>query len=378
MESMKVLMVAKSYVVGAYHGKLREIARLGVNLTIVVPPRWGSQQLEIREAEEYRMRVLPCVLSGWNHFYFYRSRVGPIDADLVYLEEEPWSLVTHQVLRACVKQRKPALFFTWQNIFRGYPPPFQYLERYSHRHAEAAIAGNQEGRDALERRGFAKPVCVIPQCGVDPQFFRKREVSDIRSALGLRGRFAIGYAGRILEAKGIADLIKALVLLPTDCVLVLVGSGEFEVEARRLAEELGVTSRLHWVPFISSLEMPDYMNAFDVLVLPSRTTRTWKEQFGRVLIEAMACEVPVIGSDSGEIPNVIGEAGLVFPEGDAPALAKCLRALSEDRALLGRLAAAGRVRVLERFTNRCIAEQTVEFFREVLEARTSEPVLMLA
>ena len=69
-----------------------------------------------------------------------------------------------------------------------------------------------------------------------------------------------------------------------------------------------------------STEVPAVLRALDVLVLPSLTTPSWKEQFGRVLQEAMACAIPVVGSDSGEIPHVIGDAGLVTPEGDAAAL----------------------------------------------------------
>ncbi|KMW70854.1 hypothetical protein WN50_32145, partial [Limnoraphis robusta CS-951] len=67
----------------------------------------------------------------------------------------------------------------------------------------------------------------------------------------------------------------------------------------------------------------------------------WKEQFGHVLIEAMACKVPVIGSDSGEIPHVIGEAGVVFPEGKAEALGDCIRQLMENPQQAEKLALRG-------------------------------------
>jgi glycosyltransferase involved in cell wall biosynthesis len=103
-----------------------------------------------------------------------------------------------------------------------------------------------------------------------------------------------------------------------------------------------------------------------VLVLPSRTTSQWKEQFGRVLIEAMACETPVVGSSSAEIPRVIGGAGLVFPEGDVAALGHQLSVLYENPGTRAELGAKGRDRVLERFTHRQIAEDTAEFYRKVL------------
>lgn len=367
---MKVLMISKSQVLAAYHGKLRQLARLGVDLTVIVPPRWGNQAIEIRDSAEYKIRVVPCIFSGSNHFYFYRRQIRALDADLVHLEEEPWSLVTYQFVRACVKEHKPFVFFTWQNIYKSYPPPFSYFERLSFKHARAGIAGTEEARDLLRKRSFSGPIAVIPQLGVDPDFFCRRDVSDLKGELGLAGRFVVGYIGRIVPEKGIVDLIRLLVSLPERCVLLLVGDGPFRRSAELLAERLGVTSRVRWISQVSSLRVPDYMNILDVLVLPSRTTRRWKEQFGRVLIEAMACETPVVGSSSAEIPKVIGEAGLVFPEGDVAALTEHLRSLYDRPDLAARLAAKGRARVLERFTHQRIAEETVKLYGQVLGERT--------
>jgi len=133
-----------------------------------------------------------------------------------------------------------------------------------------------------------------------------------------------------------------------------------------VAEELGVDSRIRWVSHVSSVEIPQYMNALDVVVLPSRTTLRWKEQFGRVLIEAMACETAVVGSNSGEIPNVIGDAGRVFPEENVEALVEDLHALYESSEIRGELGARGRARVLKNFTHRRIAEETVKFYESVV------------
>jgi glycosyltransferase involved in cell wall biosynthesis len=368
---VKVLMVSKSQVLGAYHGKLRELAKLGVDLTVIVPPRWGNQAIEIRDSTDYKIRVVPCTFSGSNHFYFYRSRIGPLDADLVHLEEEPWSLATYQFVRTCVKEHKPFVFFTWQNIDKSYPPPFSYFERFSFKHASVGIAGTEEARDLLRTRSFSGPIAVIPQLGIDPNFFCRRDVSDLKSELGLAGRFVLGYIGRIVPEKGIADLIQSLASLPKHCILLLVGDGKFRRTAEQLAEQLGVTSRVRWIPQVSSLRVPDYMNILDVLVLPSRTTRGWREQFGRVLVEAMACETPVVGSSSAEIPKVIGQAGLVFPEGDVAALTEQLRSLYDGPGLAACLGAKGRARVLERFTHRRIAEETVKVYRQVFSGATA-------
>ncbi|NDJ35461.1 MAG: glycosyltransferase family 4 protein, partial [Chloroflexi bacterium] len=135
-----------------------------------------------------------------------------------------------------------------------------------------------------------------------------------------------------------------------------------------LATQAGILNIGGQVAFegkLPSTAMPAFYHTIDVLVLPSRTRPNWKEQFGRVLIEAMACGVPVIGTTSGAIPWVIGDAGLLVPEDDEDALRGALRSLITDRSLYARLSHMGRQRVLEHFTMEQIAQQTVAVYRQM-------------
>jgi glycosyltransferase involved in cell wall biosynthesis len=138
---------------------------------------------------------------------------------------------------------------------------------------------------------------------------------------------------------------------------------------QQLARELGIAQRVHFDGSIPSAQMPAYLQQLDVLVLSSRTRPNWKEQFGRVLVEAMACGVAVVGSDSGEIPHVIGGAGLVFPEDDAGALAGHLRRLMTSPSLRAELGRNGRQRVLEKFTQAQVAAKTVAVYRELMNGK---------
>jgi glycosyltransferase involved in cell wall biosynthesis len=152
----------------------------------------------------------------------------------------------------------------------------------------------------------------------------------------------------------------------------LAGTGPLRPALEALAEEHGIADRLRFLGEAPSTEMPHVYHTFDALVLPSLTAPRWKEQFGRALVEAMLCEVPVVGSDSGEIPNVIGDAGLVVPEGDVAALAAALRRLAADAGLRRRLAAAGRQRALEHFTMAAVAHRTWALYKEVIEKDVTE------
>jgi glycosyltransferase involved in cell wall biosynthesis len=113
-------------------------------------------------------------------------------------------------------------------------------------------------------------------------------------------------------------------------------------------------------------DVPRYINCMDVLVLPSLTTPGWVEFFGRVLVEAMACQVPVIGSDSGEIPNVISDAGLIFHEGDADDLKDKLLLLAHDEDLQSELAARGEKRALAKYSWEQIAEDTYGVYKSLM------------
>jgi glycosyltransferase involved in cell wall biosynthesis len=373
---MRVLYVSKASRVAAHRGKLARLSE-HVDLTLLVPERWGGEPLEEGSPGRYEMVRLPTLLHGHNHLHVYRGlrRVLPAGAfDLVHVDEEPYSLVTAQVAARAARLGVPSLFFAWQNLDKRLPVPFAAMRNGVFRRVSGGIAGNQEAADVLRGRGFAGPLAVIPQMGVDPEIFRPDP--SARSALrnGLQvgdAGFLVGYVGRLVPEKGVADLLDALAELP-GARAVIVGDGP---ERRALEERAGapdLNGRVYFAGAVPSLEMPRWLAALDCLVLPSRTTPGWKEQFGRVLVEAMACGVSVVGSDSGEIPRVIGDAGGIVPEGDGEALQRELRALAERPELRAGLGRKGRARVLASYTQERVVTDTLSFYRELLSASPGE------
>ncbi|MGA7670190.1 MAG: glycosyltransferase family 4 protein [Nitrolancea sp.] len=367
---MRILMLSKALVVGVYQRKLEELARIpGVELLTVVPPHWheervGVQRLERLHTVGYRLVEEPMKFNGHHHIHYYPGlgrHIRRFKPDVVHVDEEPYNFVTFQASMLARLNRARIVFFTWQNLDRRYPPPFNLFERINYRLASAAVAGNREAGEVLRHKGYKGKLEVIPQFGVDPDFYRAHLPPN-------RDLPVIGFVGRLVPEKGVADLISAFARMQTRTQLQIVGNGSHRTRLELQASYLGVRDRVVFRGAIAPVSMPETYSMFDVLVVPSRTQSNWKEQFGRVIVEAMSCEVPVIGSDSGEIPNVIGKAGIVFPEGDIDGLARELDELlaNEDRRLaLGKRA---RERVLQEFTQARIARRYYEVYQSTLPA----------
>jgi glycosyltransferase involved in cell wall biosynthesis len=367
---LRVLMISKACIVGAYQRKLEELARFpGMELLVAVPPYWregkGILPLERTYTSGYDLRVLPMVFNGSFHIHFYRGldALGRhFRAEIMHIDEEPYNLATFQAMRSAQRYKAQALFFTWQNLLRHYPPPFSFFECYNLAHAACAIAGNQEAQEVLRAKGYQGAIHVLPQFGVDPALYRK---SQERPA-DARARFVIGYIGRLVEEKGVHNLLQAVAGLDGDWALRLVGTGPYASHLQALSLQLGIGERVALVGQVPSAEIPRTLNELDVVVLPSLTRRNWKEQFGRILIEAMACEVPVVGSSSGEIPHLIADAGLIFPEGNVEALQHALSKLMHEPELRLGLGRKGRARVLAHYTQQHIAAETYALYQRLL------------
>ena len=388
---MKVLVASHSYIVDLNCEKLRSLAHMGHEVTVVVPKRWnpGGVQNRIIEPEprqEGTFRIVPVanfsqnnqgLLSfGWEIV----SLLKTFKPDIIQVEQGSKSLGYAELitLNRLLGGSAKHLFFTWWNLPYAVKFPLSLLEGYNLRHTDGLVVGNQDGANILKDHGYHGPVRVMPQLGVDEKLFCPNPQPQLRQQLSIANdSFVVGFVGRFVPEKGLLTLFNALrAIAELPWTLVLLGRGPLKEKLRTQAQTMGMTERIRWIESVPHDQVPDYINLMDTLVLPSETTYEfktltaagWKEQFGHVLIEAMACQVPVIGSDSGEIPHVIDNSGLVFPEGDDQALAERLQQLIQQPEQQQQLAKKGYERAMKHYTNQALATELLGFYQELLAA----------
>lgn len=367
-------MLSKACIVGIYQRKLEEMAKLpNIELQVVVPPTWRDERgvisLERAYVHGYELSVTPIYFNGNFHFHYYpdfAKYVREFQPDIIHIDEEPYNLATWLALRTSRLSRAKVLFFSWQNLYRRYPFPFSWFEQTVIRQVDYALMGTESAAQIWRQKGYQGRLAIIPQFGVDATLF----VPPIER--GGDGVVHIGYVGRLVAEKGADLLLEALATLKSEgWDLQIIGSGPERANLDEQVERLQIVERVKFVEWLPSTEMPHTFQKLDVVVVPSRTRSNWKEQFGRVLIEAMASEAVVIGSDSGAIPDVVGDAGLIFVEDNIADLADCLCKVITDADLRIQLGQKGRQRVLENFTQTQIAQQTVQVYQEMLTASGS-------
>ena len=352
---MKLLLIDKNLLDPMHRAKWCSLAkRPGVELTAICPDRWVEnfrpQSFAPRGDDGFPIEAHPVVWPGYENRSFYSEGLGgairQARPDVIIAFEEPFSLFALQAtLGAGFSQHRPLLVVhSWDNLAHGrhfgYRPAFAYaaIERLVARRAALIWTANEEGRASFAKR-YATPVRHLP-FGLD--------LSAFSPAVGPRSDdFRIGYVGRLLPMKGIDNLLHASARLSFPHQLEILGSGPDRDRLTRLAESLGLTGRMTLREAVPSHEVPRLMANLSLLVLPSLTTPVWKEQFGRVLVEAMAAGVPVIGSSSGAIPEVIGNAGVIVHEGDSAALAEAIEILHAEPSRLIAMRENGLARALE-------------------------------
>ncbi|AFY56710.1 glycosyltransferase [Rivularia sp. PCC 7116] len=388
---MKILVASHTYIVDLNCEKLRALSRLqsDIEVTVVVPKKWrpGGVQNKIIETEyrdEGNFRIVPVSNFSQNHqgLLTFGSDIFELLSEfrpnIIHVEQGSRGLAYAQMitLNALLGLKAKNVFFTWWNLPYNLKFPISILENYNLDNSHGIISGNQDGAEILRERGYEGPIKVMPQLGVDETLFTPKPQPELASKLGIKADdFVVAFVGRFVPEKGIMTLLDALVKIKDKSwKFLLLGRGELKDEILQKAADKGIKDRIILVESVPHNEVADYINLMSTLILPSETTYKfktltsvgWKEQFGHVIIEAMACKVPVIGSDSGEIPHVIGDAGLIFPEGNSEELANRLEQLIDNADYTENIAQIGYAKAMAQYTNIALAKQQLEFYQELI------------
>ena len=368
----RVLVLSHTYLQPTHRGKLRALAARGLEVTVAIPQRWREpwfgRPIDVAWERQGGLEVFPLPASGM-------GKRGELDKatygrralkallrdrrpDLVQIEEEPNTTAARQVFSAARRLQIPVVLMTHQNV----DLQLGWWERWKYRRMLRKLTGLVAGSDLAGTRARQDapnlPIAVIPQLGAlaphEPQHVPHE---------GL----AIGFVGRLVPTKGIDNLLRALALLRSSkWRLMIVGDGPERERLEALASELRLAARVRWTGGLPADQVAGLWPDLDVLVQPSRAQDNWRETNGHVLIEAMANEVAVLGTDSGVIPELIGDAGIVVPNGDVAALSAALERMTDTNARRT-LAQAARARALRLYSDDAIAERTLEFWKQVVK-----------
>ena len=347
-ERNRALVVSHPCVVSVNQAVYAELRNSGWDVQIVVPHRWrheyAEQSFAPRALDGMTDVVHPIrvALAGRPQRHFYLCRPGAVirrfRPDVLFVEQEPFSIAAMQWSLAARRHRLPFGVQADENLDRPLPLVARLIRSAVLDRASFVAARSPAAGALVGRFGARGDIALIPHAVPEWEPLQRNG----------RGEFTIGFAGRLVPEKGIFDLVSAVERLQEPVRLLIVGDGPLRAELESVHLR---NAHIEIRTDFTHERMPEAYAQMDVLVLPSRTTRRWAEQFGRVLAEALWCGVPVVGSDSGEIPWVIEttQGGLTYAEGDAAALATALAALRDDPERRRRLAELGREAVRDLF-----------------------------
>jgi glycosyltransferase involved in cell wall biosynthesis len=273
---------------------------------------------------------------------------------------ETYNAFTGQALDGAHVQKKPLVVTVWENVpFLPVEKPLDAIRRRVLREADAFVAVTERAKAALLVEGAP-----------DDRFRPEAPTRDLRREHAIPSDAPLfASIARLVWEKGLLDVLHALKLLALrgeqDAHLLVVGVGPDRALAQARARELGIADRVHFAGGLPYAQIQRVYQAADALVLGSIPTPRWQEQYGMVLVEAMACGTPVVAAASGSIPDVVGDAGLLVQPNDPLAMAGALAQMA-DPATRAEHAKRGIERARERYDRRRVAQRLDALYRTLL------------
>ena len=292
--------------------------------------------------------------AGWylHHYPDLTALAARLRPDVIHLWEEPWSVVA---LQACSLARRLGAALVMevdQNILKRLPLPFELVRRHVLRQTALVMSRSDDSTEVVRDCGYAGPVTTIGY-GIDQAVFYPGERPSTTT-------IKLGYVGRLIQEKGVDDVLAAMAMGPAEIKLTIVGEGPYLPALQAHVMRAGLEERVQFHPWTDPDNVGTFLRGLHALVLPTRLTPAVKEQFGRVIIEAQACGTPVIGAATGAIPFVIGKGGWTVPERDPVALASLFARLIANPSEMDARGRDGMANVSSRFTYSVVARDLAD------------------
>lgn len=323
--------------------------------TFPVPIRMGKRQGTFN----YQARVLHRALDAFQ-------------PDILLHDQEVYTLGAAQIAYVASSRSIPLAMFVWENIPRDLSWPRRRMARFVMNRCAGLVVGSKGAATVHRDWGFKGPVQIIPQMGVpdiDPApHFGRRDP----------GCLQVAFAGRLVPEKGVDCLLKAVAILharrvPMHCTIM--GDGPELSKLQHLVRTLDIAAHVTMLGSIPLKDVARHLQRSDVLVLPSRRTKVWEEQFGRILVEAMANATVTLGTRTGAIPEVIGTESLLFDEDDHGALADLLTKINSDSALFEDYQRILWQRARDLYVNHVLSKRRSDFLAGLCSQQPTMPPL---
>jgi glycosyltransferase involved in cell wall biosynthesis len=357
--SLRAVVVSHACVLATNRDVYATLAAGGLPVELVVPARWRNEYRpdgfapDPPGALDGHLHALRVLGAGRPQRHGYLARAAAVlrrlDANALLIEEEPFSLAALQWSRAARRARVPYGVQVAETLDRDMPVPVARWRHAVLAGAAFVVARSPAAAELARRWGAQVPPDVVPH-----------DVADAAVVAGPAGPFTVAFVGRLVEEKGLGDLLAAVEALE-GVRLVVAGAGPLADDVRRAAP------RVEYLGAVAHEDVGGVYARAHVTCVPSRTTHDWEEQFGRVVVESLARGVPVVASSTGSLPwvlSVVG-GGVLVAERDPRALAGALGQLRDDPGAARALGEAGREGVRQAFSTPVVAARLADVLDRV-------------
>lgn len=248
--------------------------------------------------------------------------------------------------------------------------PFKFLyfniQRYFSKRIDDYIALSDSMKEIYISAGFPEDkITVIPNM-IDPNFIQLVNNSKTEKYSESNGRNVVLYIGNLNKTKGVDTLINSFSKISKNNVeLWIVGTGIHEKQFKDMADKSPMRENIKFFGFVEYKKLPDFYKAADVFVHPG----IWPEPFGRTILEAMICKLPVITSNVGAPPKIVGDSGLIYEIGDLDALTQWLEQILSDEEQRIRLAKSSFEKVISKYSFENIVNEIIISYKTISGGR---------